>query len=284
VLDGRSLDELEQEVASLVEAATTAEQRAAVAADTLEANTRALHEAAGEAAAPYPLEPEVARALLSDRSAELEHAAARERELARVASSQLGKVAERERALPDVAEAEEAVGRAQHELERVRSLGQVLDLTESFLKQAQETTYTNLAPVLNAALEKWLPEITGGRYRHARVDPETLAVRVESESGALRRAELLSVGTAEQVYLLLRVALAEHLASRTTVSPLLLDDVTVQADPTRTEAILRMCKALADEGRQVVLFAQEPSVAAWAESNLDGEQHTLVRLTVLSAA
>lgn len=284
VLDGRSLDELEQEVASLVEAATTAEQRAAVAADTLEANTRALHEAAGEAAAPYPLEPEVARALLSDRSAELEHAAARERQLARVASSQLGKVAERERALPDVAEAEEAVGRAQHELERVRSLGQVLDLTESFLKQAQETTYTNLAPVLNAALEKWLPEITDGRYRHARVDPETLAVRVESESGALRRAELLSVGTAEQVYLLLRVALAEHLASRTTVSPLLLDDVTVQADPTRTAAILRMCKALADEGRQVVLFAQEPSVAAWADSNLDGEQHTLVRLTVLSAA
>jgi ABC-type histidine transport system ATPase subunit len=65
---------------------------------------------------------------------------------------------------------------------------------------------------------------------------------------------------------------------------LLLDDVTVQSDPTRTEAILRMCKALADEGRQVVLFAQEPSVAAWADSNLDGEQHTLVRLTVLSAA
>ncbi len=58
-----------------------------------------------------------------------------------------------------------------------------------------------------------------------------MAVRVESETGALRRAELLSVGTAEQVYLLLRVALAEHLASRSTVSPLLLDDVTVQADP-----------------------------------------------------
>ncbi len=284
VLDGRSLDQLEAEAASLVEAAAAADQAAGLAAARFEADTRALQEASVAAAAPYPLEQGVASALLEARSEDLEHAADEERELARVASSQLGKVAERERAIPDVAEAEEAVERVFRELERVRSLGQVLDLTESFLKQAQETTYTNLAPVLNAALDKWLPEITGGRYRHARVDPETLAVRVESETGALRRAELLSVGTAEQVYLLLRVALAEHLASRSTVSPLLLDDVTVQADPTRTEAILHMCKALADAGRQVVLFAQEPSVAAWAQAHLDGTQHTLVRLTVPTAA
>lgn len=284
VLDGRSLDQLEAEVASLVEVAAAADQEAGLAASRFEADTRALQEASVAAAAPYPLERAVASALLKARSEDLEHAADEERELARAASSQLGKVAERERAIPDVAEAEEAVERAFRELERVRSLGQVLDLTESFLKQAQETTYTNLAPVLNAALDKWLPEITGGRYRHARVDPETLAVRVESETGALRRAELLSVGTAEQVYLLLRVALAEHLASRSTVSPLLLDDVTVQADPTRTEAILHMCKALADAGRQVVLFAQEPSVAVWAQTHLDGTQHTLVRLTVPTAA
>ncbi|HEU0128977.1 MAG TPA: hypothetical protein VFQ48_10295, partial [Pseudonocardiaceae bacterium] len=154
----------------------------------------------------------------------------------------------------------------------------------SFLQRAQERTYTDLAPVLNTTLDKWLPEVTGGRYRRARVNPETLEVLVESEGGSLRRAELLSVGTAEQVYLLLRVALAEHLATNSTVSPLLLDDVTVQSDPTRTTAILRMCKALADDGRQVVVFAQEPSVAVWAEANLDGSTSKLVKLAPSPAA
>ncbi len=284
LLDGRSLEELQAAAAADAEAAEAAEQQAHAALEQLQTKTEALKVAAAEAGADYPLHRETAQALFVARRERLERARDCEAELSQEASRQHGKVAERERSIPSVAEAEEALDRAQCELDRVRSLGQVLDLTESFLARAQETTYNNLAPVLSAALEKWLPQVTGGRYRRARVDPETLAVRVEAETGALRRAELLSVGTAEQVYLLLRVALAEHLANASTVSPLLLDDVTVQADPTRTVAILRMCKALADEGRQVVLFAQEESVAAWAERNLDGPQHSLVRLTVPAAA
>lgn len=282
LLDGRSLDELDSAAAADLEAAALAEQAAGDADAEVDDDAQALESAAAEAAVSV-LDEAGARELLLARRQRLEVAVHRERELAHEASNQHGAVVERERSIPNVAEAEEAVERATRELERVRSLDEVLSLTTSFLETAQETTYTTLAPVLSQALNKWLPHVTGGRYRRALVDPETLAVHVESETGVFRRAELLSVGTAEQVYLLLRVALAEHLASKSTMSPLLLDDVTVQADPTRTEAILRMCKALADEGRQVVLFAQEPSVASWAESNLDGTQHTLVRLTVPAA-
>ena len=284
LLDGHTLDDLQAVAAADAEAAEAAEEQSKAATEHLDSATDALQAAATAAAAGYPIEEEAARALFTSCRQRLGRARDREAELSREASSQQGKVVERERAIPSVAEAEEALDRSRRELDRVRSLGRVLDLTASFLEQAQETTYNNLAPVLSSALERWLPEITGGRYRRARVDPETLAVRVESETGALRLAELLSVGTAEQVYLLLRVALAEHLATASTVSPLLLDDVTVQADPTRTEAILRMCKALADDGRQVVLFAQEQSVAAWAERNLDGTEHSLVRLSVSAAA
>jgi uncharacterized protein YhaN len=138
--------------------------------------------------------------------------------------------------------------------------------------------------VLAGTLTRWLPRLTGGRYTEAIVHPKNLRVLVREASGPLREAHLLSVGTAEQVYLLLRVALAEHLATKSEVSPLLLDDVTVQADPTRTVAILEMCKALADEGRQVVLFAQESAVAEWAQQHLRSPQHRVIHLEPVPVA
>lgn len=71
-------------------------------------------------------------------------------------------------------------------------------------------------------------------------------------NGAIDR---LSHGTAEQVYLL-RLALAEHLCATGESAPLLLDDVTVQADGDRARGMLELLHALSAE-RQVVLFSQE---------------------------
>ena len=51
------------------------------------------------------------------------------------------------------------------------------------------------------------------------------------------------------------------------VCPLLLDDVTVQFDNVRTEAILGVLHAISKE-RQVILFIQEDYVLAWAKNNL----------------
>ncbi len=49
----------------------------------------------------------------------------------------------------------------------------------------------------------------------------------------------LSAGTADQVYLLLRVALAQHLATTGETCPLLLDGVTAQSDDERTRELAR---------------------------------------------
>jgi uncharacterized protein YhaN len=98
-----------------------------------------------------------------------------------------------------------------------------------------------------------------------------------------RNADRLSIGTAEQIYLLLRVALAQHLTTTAESCPLLLDDVTVQADPERTEEILNLLLELAAD-RQIVLFAQEPAVAQWAGEHLSGtDRHSaleVARVTV----
>ncbi len=155
-------------------------------------------------------------------------------ELARareVASAQRGALAEMQRDLPDVAEAEEGLAEAAGELARVTDLQEVLAESTRLLRAAEERVHRDLAPILAAAITRWLPRVSGGAYTDASVDPADLSVRVkEASSGRWRSALLLSEGTREQIYLLLRVAMAQQLATTGETAPLLLDEVTVQAD------------------------------------------------------
>jgi uncharacterized protein YhaN len=117
-----------------------------------------------------------------------------------------------------------------------------------------------------------------------RVDPEDLNVRVRLPNGTLQSAHLLSGGTAEQVYLLLRVAMAERLTKPEEVCPLILDDVTDQSDGDRTKSILETLKTISAE-RQIILFSQEEDVLRWVEENIKGNaRDQLIRLSTRSTA
>lgn len=196
---------------------------------------------------------------------------------ARAAAEARAQLAERTHGLPSVAEAEEALAAAEAEVERIRRLDHTLELTRSFLLNAQERVHRSIAPRLGEQLSAWLPRITGGRYVEALVDPATLAVGVRGPGGPWREAALLSHGTAEQVYLLLRVALLDQLTRPGEVCPLILDDPTPHFDAERTLAVLELLHQLADE-RQVVVFSQEEAVLSWAEQHLHEPRHRVVRL------
>jgi uncharacterized protein YhaN len=82
-----------------------------------------------------------------------------------------------------------------------------------------------------------------------------------------RDARRLSHGTAEQIYLLLRVVLAERLATTGETCPLILDDVLVQCDRVRKRALLDVISAVS-RTRQVILLSQEEEVLQWAQQNV----------------
>jgi uncharacterized protein YhaN len=185
--------------------------------------------------------------------------------------------------VPSVAEAEEVLESAKGELARVRELQETLRVTTDFLASAQDRVHRSIAPRLAASLRAWLPQVTGGRYTDAIVSPTTLQVQVAGPSGRWRQAELLSYGTAEQVYLLLRAALADHLTNGHDSCPLLLDDVTVHADQARTRDILDLLLQMSKD-RQIVLFTQEEQVAVWAREHLTGPDHKVVQLAGPTAA
>jgi DNA repair protein SbcC/Rad50 len=186
--------------------------------------------------------------------------------------------------VPSVALAEEDLSAAQTELDRVTRLRDTIGKTKVYLEVAQDRVNHDIAPVLNESVGRRLGQITRGRYRDVLVDPEDLNVRVRLPNGALQPAHLLSHGTAEQVYLLLRVAMAERLTKPDEVCPLILDDVTVQSDGERTRAILETLQAISTE-RQIVLFTQEEDVLAWAEATLQNNtQDQLLRLNGVAAS
>ncbi len=167
---------------------------------------------------------------------------------------------------------------------RVTDLAEVIDETLGLLEAAQRQVHRNLAPILAAAIREWLPVLSGGAYADAGVNPADLSIEVkERGTGAWRQARLLSGGTREQIYLLLRVAMAEHLVTTSEKAPLLLDEVTAQADNDRERAILDMLLALATD-RQLILFTHDDAVLSWAEAHLQADRHRIMRLSAPSAS
>ena len=190
-------------------------------------------------------------------------------------------VRERERGVTSVAEAEEAIAQASARVERLERLSHILGTTRSFLTQAQDSVHRTIAPQLANAIAPHLGAVTAGRYTEAAVDPDDLQVRVRAPSGAWREAERLSHGTAEQVYLLLRAALAQYLVTTGERCPLILDDPTAYADDSRSTAVLHVLHHVSAE-RQIIVFSHDTQVLAWARDALNGPRDKIIELTTLT--
>ena len=257
LLDGRSLQELESHVLEL-------EKKAQSRSEGID-------------------EDEMDAIDLDAAPSELEAARGQERELEKSLTRLRTQLSERDLSMVPVAEADEALENARSELKRVTRLDEVLETTSGFLAKAQEEVHRTVAPQLSDVIREWLPKITAGRYEDARVDPKNLVIKVKERSGKWRVATQLSHGTAEQIYLLLRVALVKYLTQPKETCPLILDDVTVQSDTARTRAILDTLLALSVE-RQIILFSQEDEVLEWAEENLREPDHSIIRLDPISVS
>lgn len=181
------------------------------------------------------------------------------------------------RNLRSVAEAEEDLAAAEEDLAQVRQQQRTLELTLNFLKQAESRVHRDIAPVLAGSVRRSLSRVTAGRYTDVRVDPTTLDVTVHDWSGHSRRASLLSHGTAEQIYLLLRVAMAEHLTCRDEVCPLILDDVTAHCDEDRRDRVLSVLHEVS-RNRQVILFSQDRDIRDWGRGHAKEPADKIIEL------
>ena len=179
--------------------------------------------------------------------------------------------------MPDVSAAEESEQTARVAHGRLERLDETLRTTITFLRRAEERVHRDIAPRLRTSVCRYLSRVTGGRYTDCRIDPQSLSVQVRNGNGPWRRAELLSHGASEQIYLLLRMALAEHLSAPDETCPLILDDPIATSDARRRKAMLDTLLAVS-ESTQVILFTHDRDTRDWARKRLSGPDGRLREL------
>ncbi|WP_425005800.1 AAA family ATPase [Mycolicibacterium sp. S3B2] len=188
-----------------------------------------------------------------------------------------GKIQALESNLGSVAEAAEAQADALRAVAQVETLASCLEAAAVELKNAKERANASIAPALANRMRPWLPRVTNGRYHDVNVDPGDLTMQVTEVTGQVRQADRLSLGTTEQIYLLLRVTLSQVLSGSTETPPLIFDDVTTQSDTTRTVAVMELLHELSSE-HQVILFTQEDEVVEWAQQHIDPSRDRIIPL------
>ncbi len=136
----------------------------------------------------------------------------------------------------------------------------VLLLAGALLQRAMDQFRLQAQPQLLVRAARYLEQASAGAYKwlgsdlfrpDMRKEPRISARR--DQGRAEREAEDLSRGTRDQLYLCLRLALADEITQRGQAIPLILDDPLVNMDDTRLRASLEMLAALAPE-RQVLLM------------------------------
>ncbi|GKU78270.1 AAA family ATPase [Paenibacillus sp. L3-i20] len=128
----------------------------------------------------------------------------------------------------------------------------VLTISKALIDRTKRIYEEERQPAVLKKASQYFRTLTGGRYIRVSVNVEESGIRVENNDHTMLDSSVLSRGTAEQLYLAMRLALAVQ-SSQGEKLPLLLDDLFVNFDSERLQAAARLVAQLADE-RQLLLF------------------------------
>ena len=126
-----------------------------------------------------------------------------------------------------------------------------LELAQEALYQATHTLQQRFAPRISKRAQELFNRLTGGRYDRLTLSEDfSLNVSAKDED-TLHGAQWRSDGTADQLYLALRLAVAEAL---TPEAPLVLDDALLRFDDERLKNTMELLKQEAAH-KQIILFS-----------------------------
>ncbi len=128
----------------------------------------------------------------------------------------------------------------------------VMAISTALIRKVKQVYEEERQPVVLKHASRMISIMTDGRYIRVLSVPGETRIRLEQENGQLVDSTVLSRGTAEQLYLVMRLALAIE-ATKSIKLPLLLDDLFVNFDRTRLAAAARLIAELAHD-RQIIFF------------------------------
>lgn len=132
----------------------------------------------------------------------------------------------------------------------------VMAVCHELIGRARRVYEEERQPAVLQAASGYFAEMTGGTYRRIVMKMGTQELMAEhAELGPLE-SSLLSRGTAEQLYLSMRLALSEAVSGQTPL-PLLLDDLFVNFDEGRLEGALSVLRTVADRQQILMMTCHE---------------------------
>ena len=156
------------------------------------------------------------------------------------------------------------ISRLEEELVRQQAEYDALRLSLDALQAANTTLQNRFSPELGRRAAEIFADMTGSTWSHILLDRE-FHLSAESGSDPTRRSvQLLSAGTADQLYLAVRLAICEMILPPEQNPPLILDDALLTFDDARLSTTLDYLTRLGAQ-RQILLFTCQGREAALLE-------------------
>ncbi len=153
------------------------------------------------------------------------------------------------------------ISRLEEELVRQQAEYDALRLSLDALQTANTTLQNRFSPELGRRAAEIFADMTGSTWSHILLDRE-FHLSAESGSDPTRRSvQLLSAGTADQLYLSVRLAICEMILPPEQNPPLILDDALLTFDDARLSTTLDYLTRLGAQ-RQILLFTCQGREAA----------------------
>lgn len=194
----------------------------------------------------------------SQLQAELSSNTAGQEELRRRRHTAQGQI----QALGDSAQLEAELAEKEERRKMLQEEYDAIALASQVLEQANLTLQQRFSPALGEKSAEIFTKLTQGKYNKVLLN-KALAPSAQ-EKGSLLPREIfqLSQGTADQLYLAVRLAICETVLPADKAAPLVLDDALVTFDDDRMAAALSYLVQLARQ-RQILLFTCQGREAAW---------------------
>ena len=141
---------------------------------------------------------------------------------------------------------EELLEIEQENLDKLQKRAEEYNLAKEILDEAYTEMKKNITPKFNQSLSKNIEKISNGKYKNILINDN---ITVELEDGRYVPAESLSIGTIEQIYLSLRLAIMNEITKEKL--PVMLDEAFAYYDDKRLEAALEFLSKI---DNQVILF------------------------------
>lgn len=172
------------------------------------------------------------------------------------------------RAIGDAAELEAALTQKRDELAQKQAEYDAIALAMESLQSANTALQNRFSPALSRRAGELFSRLTGGKYESVLLDRTFSAQAGETGESVSHDAQLLSLGTLDQLYLAVRLAICESVMPADDPPPIVLDDALVRFDDERCRAALELLLE-ESKSRQILLFTCQHRESAYL-SGRDG--------------